>query len=107
MAARKTADLVVKVGEYQDQQGNKKAKWQNVGRVMQGDDGSEYLMINRTFNPAGVPDLTGKGGDAVLIRKFEPRNNDQAGAAPRQATRGGAAPVPGHGFEDMQDDMPF
>lgn len=105
--ARKIYDLVVKVGEYTNKHGEKKAEWHNVGRIMQGDDGSEYLLINRWFNPAGVPDLTGKGGGSVLISKFEPRNNDQAGAAPKQPTRAGAAPQPARGFDDMDDDKPF
>lgn len=106
MAARKVFDLMVKTGEYTDKTGAKKARWLPVGRVMQGDDGSEYILINKTFNPAGVPDLSGKGGDAVLIRKFEARNNDQAGAAPPE----GAAPRAGRGgggLAAMEDDAPF
>lgn len=107
MAARKTHDLMVKTGEYTDNQGAKKGRWQTAGRVMTLDDGTEYWMLNRTFNPAGVPDLTGKGGDAVPIRKFEVRNNDQAGAAPRQTRASGAAPQPARGFDDLANDEPF
>ncbi len=82
MAARKTHELKVKTGEYQDNQGKSKGSWITVGRVMLADDGTEYWLINRTFNPAGVPDLSGKGGDAVLIRKFEVKNNDQIPSGP-------------------------
>lgn len=101
MAARKTHELKVKVAEYTNQNGERRGNWVTVGRVMLADDGSEYWLLNRTFNPAGVPDLSGKGGDAVLISKFELRQHDQAGAAP---ARRAPAPAPGDGFDD---DLPF
>ena len=50
MAARKLYDLAVKVSEYQDQQGNKKGRWQNVGAVMQGDDGGKFIMLAENFH---------------------------------------------------------
>lgn len=118
MASKKIYDLMVKTGEYQTSSGEKKGRWLSVGRVMQTDDGREFIMLDRTFNPAGVPDLTGKGGDAVLISKFEPRNNDQGGwSAPsrqsaRTAQEDGAAPSSpasnkAPGFEDLDQDIPF
>ena len=115
MAGRKTHDLAVKVGEYTNKQGETKAQWLNVGRVVQYDDGSEVWYINRTFNPAGVPIQEGKGGDAVPIRKFEPRNNDQGGGvAPTQSRSvAGASPTPNSqhnkapGIGGLEDDIAF
>lgn len=114
MAGKKTHDLKVKVGEYLDAAGSKKGRWITVGRVVQYDDGSEAFWIDRTFNPAGVPILEGKGGEAVAIRKFEPRNNDlSGGAAPTQSqSAAGAVPTPKHpekpmGFGELEDDIPF
>lgn len=109
MPARKVYDLMVKVGEYQNSAGEKKGRYVQAGRVMQSDDGGEYVLINRTFNPAGVPDLTGKGGDAVLLSKFEPRNNDLGGGAAPTQRQAGATPKPERspGLADMEDDIPF
>lgn len=114
--AKKLYDLKVKTGEYQNAAGEKKGRWITVGRIMQSDDGREFIMLDKTFNPAGVPDLTGKGGDAVLVSKFEPQNNDQGGgAAPsnnaRTAQGDDAAPrspaQKAPGFEGLDDDIPF
>lgn len=73
--ATKLYDLAVKTGSYTDGQGQDKGRYLNVGAVMEGDNG-KFLMLNKTFNPAGVPDLSGRGGDSVLISMFEPRNNN-------------------------------
>lgn len=62
----KLYDCVVKVGEY-EVKGEKKARWQNVGAVLPGKDGTQYLLLEKWFNPAGVVD-TGGNGDSVLIR---------------------------------------
>lgn len=59
----KTHDLVVKTGEYQ-QNGETKARWQNVGAVIKTDKG-HVLLMERWFNPAGISD---EGSDNVLIR---------------------------------------
>lgn len=96
----KIYDLKVKTGEYINKQGEKKGRYVEVGRIMRGDDGSEYIMLNRTFNPAGVPDLKGSNGDSIVISKFEPRDNQgSAGFAP-------AAVSPRVGPED-DSDIPF
>lgn len=83
MPATKLYDLAVKTGEYTDQSGQQKGRYENVGAVMQGDNG-QFIMLKRTFNPAGVPDLSGRGGDSVLISCFEP-NNQQGGQRPQQS----------------------
>ena len=80
--AKKIYDLAVKTGTY-TVNGETKGRYESVGSVMQSDDGSKFLMIKRTFNPAGVPDLSGKGGDSVLIGMFEPKDQQQQ-AAPQQ-----------------------
>ena len=101
MATKKMFDLAVKVSEYTDRSGQKKGRWQNVGAVMQGDDGRQFVMLSRWFSPAGVPDLSGKSGESVLLSMFEPRQDGQAPAAapqpPRDYPQGG-------GFGD---DVPF
>lgn len=109
MAATKTHDLKVKVGEYIDKTGAKKGRWVTVGRVMTADDGSEFWLLDKTFNPAGVPDLNGKGGDSVLVSKFAPRDAKTRPGQHQQAKANGYAPQAGssHGFDQMPDDLPF
>lgn len=109
MAIKKVYDLAVKTREYTAQDGSKKANWQNIGSVMQGDDGSKFIMLSKWFNPAGVPDFSGKGGDSVLVSLFEPRAKDGQGTpttgAPAQPRA--AAPAGGAGAEGLDDDIPF
>lgn len=78
--AKKLYDLAVKTGEYQDRTtGQNKGRWQNVGAVMQGDDGGKFIMLAKWFNPAGVPDLSGRGGESILLSMFEPQQNNGGG----------------------------
>ena len=90
----KKYDLAVKVGEYTNSQGEKKNRYMNVGAVMQGDKGP-YLLLDRTFNPAGVPGNEGKS--SVLISCFAPdgKRADKADTHSRPADAG------------FEDDIPF
>lgn len=74
MAARKTHDLSVVIGEYTDRDGNTKKRYQNVGALMEGDNGP-FLMLAKWFNPAGVPDS--RGGESLLVSCFAPRDQQQ------------------------------
>ena len=99
----KLYDLAVKTGSYTNAQGETKHRWQNVGAVMQGQDGGMYLMLAKWFNPAGVPDE--RGGESILISMFEPRQNDQQQPQQqRQAPAPQQQPLQGGDFED---DIPF
>lgn len=102
--ARKIYDLAVKTGTYQVN-GETKGRYENVGAVMQSDDGSQYMMLKRTFNPAGAPFKD--GSDAILVSMFAPK--EQSGA-PQQRQRpaqqasghqGGGTP------QGPDDDIPF
>lgn len=79
-------DLMVKVDEYTNSKGEKKARWQKIGAEMQGDDGSTYLVMDRWFNPAGVPDLSGKGGKSIILWRFDPRDNNASAPAQSAAS---------------------
>lgn len=74
---KKVYDLAVKVGSYTNKDGQEKGRYQNVGAVMESDKG-RFILLEKTFNPAGIQD--GKG--SVLIHMFEPKqattnnNND-------------------------------
>lgn len=64
-------DLVVKVGEY-TKDGAKKAKYKNIGVMLDGDNGP-YLLLDRTFNLAGV--LGDR--DTVLVSIYEPKDKNE------------------------------
>lgn len=100
MASKKIKDLAVKTGSYTDRDGNAKGRYLNVGSMMKSDDGSVFLLLNTTFNPAGVPNPDNR--DNVLISVFDLRDQDSQQAPARQAPqRQAPAPV------DDSDEIPF
>ena len=66
----KKYDIVAKIGEYHSN-GETKNRYLNVGAVMSGEHGP-YMLLNKTFNPAGVPGDLNK--DSILLSLFEPRD---------------------------------
>ncbi len=100
MGAKKIKDLAVKTGSYTDSQGNTKGRYKNVGSVMQSDDGSKFLLLDTTFNPAGVPNPDNR--DNVLISIFDLKDEQQR-SAPAQQQR--QAPSPQSDVSDS--DIPF
>ena len=109
---RKLYDLAVKTGEYTNQYGETKGRWLNVGRVMQDDNGGKFILLNRTFNPAGVEVQPGR--DSVALSMFPPKdqnggNNSGGNNTPRQNNSGGDngnwAPQPGQ--PGGEADIPF
>lgn len=110
MPTRKIYDLAVKVGEYTDRDGNKKGRYMNVGAVLEKDDGGRFMMLERTFNPAGAPNPDGR--TTVLLSMFEPRDREDTGGgggqrqqpAQQQQRPQRQAPVDDVPFDD---DVPF
>jgi len=66
--SKKIKDLAVKTGTYQAG-GATKNRYENIGSLMQSDDGSQFIIMKRTFNPAGVPNPENK--DSVLVSVFD------------------------------------
>ncbi len=81
MGWTKVKDLAVVVGSYQ-KDGQTKNRYQNVGQVLRNDNGEEMMMLNRSFNPAGVPYKD--GSDSIIISQFDPRGNEQSAPAKAQ-----------------------
>lgn len=79
----KTYNLAVATGKYHNAAGEEKTTWINCGGIYEGENGNKYILMPRTFNPAGVPDLDKngayRGGDSVLISifKVEEKDNNQ------------------------------
>ncbi len=104
MAARKLYDLAVKTGSYQDRNGETKGRYENIGSVLQMDDGVKEILIKRSFNPAGVPFK--EGSDQIMVSMFEPKDKDQDPAsAPSGQTAHGKAKS--NAYQDEGDDIPF
>lgn len=85
----KTHDLVVKMGEYQSG-GETKARWRNVGSVITTEKGTA-ILLNRDFNPAGVPGNEDK--DSILISVMKVDRDQKPQAAPSSGV--------------VDDDIPF
>lgn len=101
----KLYDIAVVTGTYTDSQGQTKKRYQNVGAVMEGQEGGQFIMLNAWFNPAGIPRK--EGSESVLLSCFVPRDNSQPSASNQgqQQSRQQSAPKPqNNGFED---DIPF
>ena len=84
--AKKIMDIAVKVGEYQDENNEWKGRYENVGSLMEGEDG-EFVILKRTFNPAGVPNPDDR--DSIILSLFEPRERDDNGNRARSNGNGG------------------
>lgn len=102
MAAKKVYDAAVAVREYTARDGTQKKQWTNVGAVLAYDDGGMCLILEKWFNPAGVP---GDGGVRISFFEPKPRDGSQPAPAPRQAP----APNPhgDAGGTDFDDSIPF
>ena len=86
----KLYDLAVSTGKYQDQSGATKSRWKNIGAVMPGKDGSKYLLIDRTFNPAGLPvtvDDMGNPRDSISVSLFEVKDQQNGSPTPPRTTQ--------------------
>lgn len=99
MAAQKLYDLAVKVGEYTDQQGQAKGRYENIGSVMQGDNGM-FLILKRTFNPAGVPNPDSK--DSIIVSCFEQQAQGQQQAPQQSQQQNQYAPQQQGGYAPAQ-----
>ena len=75
MSAKKVYDAAVKVGVYEID-GEEKGRYENVGAVLESDNGM-FLLLKRTFNPAGVN--VREGDDRILISFFEPQEGEKSG----------------------------
>ena len=69
---KKLYDLAVKTGTY-EKDGETKNRYENVGSVMEKDDGGRFILLNRTFNPAGVPNPENRSNVILSMFKNEPK----------------------------------
>lgn len=72
--AKKAYDVCVAVGEYQ-KDGETKTEWLTVGVVLKTDDGKPFMLLDRTFNPAGVR-VNEDNHKSVLLNLFVPKKKE-------------------------------
>lgn len=101
MPAKKIRDLAVKTGSY-TVNGETKGRYKNVGSLMQSEDGSRFILLDTTFNPAGVPNPDNR--DNVLISIFELKDDQRQQSAPAQRQAPQQQPS---GANSADDDIPF
>ena len=80
--ASKKYDIAVVTGEYKNSQGETKKRYQNVGAVIQGDNGL-YIMLERWFNPAGIANPDNRSN--LILSLFEPKSQDGSGNSQQSA----------------------
>lgn len=102
MGTRKGYDLAVVTGSYVGNDGQEKKKYTNIGVVMQKDDGGMFIIMDRTFNPAGVP-YDAARGNQIIVSMFEPRQDNAQSGGQRQ----GPAAQRQTAAQADADDIPF
>lgn len=110
-------ELAVAVASYEDRNtGQMKHRYKNIGVLMETENNGQvnrFLMLDRSFNPAGVPFK--QGSDKILISLFDPKPRDgQQGGGEgnqqrddRQQSSQQDAGYGGRRGEDLEDSIPF
>ena len=93
---KKVKDLAVRMGSY-EKNGATKGRYMNIGVVMVDDNGKEFILLDKTFNPAGVD--TGEH-DKVMVTIFDDTRNSNVSPVEKAKTRDF---YPTHN----DDDIPF
>jgi len=70
--SEKLYDVTVKTGSYQ-KDGETKNRYLQVGSILKGEHGP-YMIMERTFNPAGLPNPDDRS--SLILSLFKPRGSD-------------------------------
>lgn len=130
MASRRTHDLVIKVGEYTDSQGQTKARTKNIGSVFSREDGSQFIALDATIVAMETQWVANPNhSDKVMVSVYEVRDRNEQGGGQQQRQQGtqggqqrqqgtqggygghgggnGAGSAAGGHRDDLDDDIPF
>lgn len=105
----KTKDIVAVVGEYQSGETTKKI-FRNVGELHTKEDGTQFILLDKIFNPAA---LTMPGKDKIVLNLYEPRDKtdtqtNQQPKTEQTETKIQTPPASKPAYdESMNDDLPF
>ena len=70
----KLYDLCVATRTYKSN-GQDKTNWENVGALLQTDDGKKFIMLKAHFNPAAIQRK--EGSESIVISMFKPKQKQQ------------------------------
>ena len=115
MMAQIIYNLAVKESSYIDNQGQTKNRYLNVGSIIQKKDGGKFILLKRSFNPAGIANPDNK--DNIAVSLFKPKGQQQAPAQPSgavnqqaaayHAAKNGTPPTLADIHNDNLDELPF
>lgn len=122
MATKVLKELAVVVSTYEDRStGATKNRYENIGVLMEStnDRGEKntFMMVKRSFNPAGV--IFKPGSDKIMISMFDPKPRDGQGGGHQSSGASGNDAGTGSygggdtgqsysgGRPDMDDEIPF
>ena len=74
--SKKIKDLAVATGKYTNSNGDEKTNWLNVGAIIEKDDGGKFMILERTFNPAGVPNPDNRS--TLIVSMFDVKKKESA-----------------------------
>ena len=66
---KRTKSLKVSIGKYTNREGKERNKYVEIGSILEDGDGKKLMLLNRTFNPAGVPNPENR--DAIIVAMFD------------------------------------
>lgn len=98
--AKRVKDLAVVTGSYTNSNGEEKRRYMNCGALMEGEDGNQFIMLNRFISYSILPRK--QGSESILISVFDLRERDGAHGAPAQPSGNAQAFDP-----ELDDDDPF
>jgi hypothetical protein len=95
--AKKVKDIAVATGSYTNSSGEEKRRYMNCGALMEGDDGNQFIMLNRFINYSALPRK--QGSESILLSIFDLREREGGGEQKAQSS--------GMVSGDLDDDVPF
>lgn len=95
--AKRVKDLAVSTGSYTNSNGEEKRRYMNCGALMEGDDGGQFIMLNRFINYSSLPRK--QGSESILISVFDIREREGADT--------GTGDKPAMVSGDLDDDVPY
>lgn len=66
-------EVVANVGKYTNKNGEEKTIFRKVGLVNKNDKGNMYLLLDKTFNPAGLAEA---GRENIILSLFPPKDKE-------------------------------
>lgn len=91
--ARLKYNVAVKIGEY-EARGQKKNRYQRIGRIMDGDTGP-FLLLDVLFISPQLFALANKDGkDSIIVSLFEEDRKEEPSKATTHSDAGGSSDIP-------------